>query len=68
MTDMTMNGLDLGEKESLLVSRHAPSGIWYASVGDLDDDDQREMATGPTAMDAFAELMLLLGGRVEGAH
>lgn len=64
-TNITVADLTLDRHESLLVTYHRPSRQWYASVGDLARDDQREVITADTPHAALAELLLLVAASVD---
>lgn len=58
--------LTLGRNETLMVTHHHKSGKWIASVGSLNSDEQRELVWAASPVNALAELLLLIGGNVEG--
>lgn len=68
MPAVNIDGLDLAESESLLVSFHRPSGQWLASVGDLEKEEQRELETGETASEALGLLFLAIGAKLTGTN
>jgi len=61
MIRLEVEALEIATNETLMVGFHKRTGQWFASVGDLNKEDQRELVWAESSTAALAGLLLETG-------